>query len=212
MHKLLRKIKKYFQYRSRNKKQDHFYSLFKKTDTVIDVGVGPEKPHSPKTDNYFIKTFRYDPKNYTGLGIESMEGMDKIYPGMKFVQYGGGTFPFDDNQFDWAYSNAVIEHVGSKEVKTEFIKEMCRVAKHVFFTTPNKYFPVDSHTLVFFRHWNDKHFYKWRQKHNKWLPKDTLNLVSIKELKRLLNDAGVKKYMIKRNRVLGMTMTFTVII
>jgi ubiquinone/menaquinone biosynthesis C-methylase UbiE len=138
--------------------------------------------------------------------------MEKLYPGKKFVQYKGRIFPFEDKSFEWAYSNAVIEHVGDYKRKLRFLREMVRVAKNVFFTTPNKYFPVDAHTMVFFLHWNDKMFSKWREKNNKWWPQETLNLVSHSELVQLLNDAGVKNYKIIKNPFMGLTMTFSVVI
>jgi hypothetical protein len=212
MKKFLYTLKKKVQEKSRGAKQDQFYALCGEHESVLDVGVHREKPNSPKPANYFIKTFRYDPANYTGLGIEDMSNVRKKYPQMKFVQYPGGRFPFKDKEFDWAFSNAVIEHVGSIAAKIDFIREMCRTSKNVFFTTPNKYFPMDSHTMVWFIHWNDDKFLKWRKKHNQWLPKEKLNLVSLKELKFLLKEAGVKDYLIRKNRFLGMTMTFTVVI
>lgn len=58
------------------------------------------------------------------------------YPEMKFVQYSGGVFPFEDKQFEWSYSNAVIEHVGDLSAKIEFINEMNRVSKNVFLQRP----------------------------------------------------------------------------
>ena len=71
---------------------------------------------------------------------------------------------------------------------------------------------MDSHTMVWFIYWNDNKFLKWRKKYNQWLPKEKLNLVSLKELKFLLKEAGVKDYLIRKNKFLGMTMTFTVVI
>lgn len=209
---MFRKLKKRIQPVSREKKQNHFYSLFNENQTVLDIGVHSEKSHSPESANYFIKTFKYHPSKYTGLGIEDMANVEKKYPNMKFVQYPGGVFPFKDKQFDWAYSNAVIEHVGDISIKIDFINEMNRVSKNVFFTTPNKYFPVDAHTMVWFIHWKDSLFSKWREKNNTWWPQERLNLVSMKELKYLLKECGIKNYRIKKNKVLGLTMTFTVII
>jgi len=92
--------------------------------------------------NYFLKTFRYGSEHYTGLGIQDLSNMGNLYPGKTFVAYPGGRFPFEDNEFDWVFSNAVIEHVGDDADQVMFVNEMLRVARNVFFTTPNKYFPV----------------------------------------------------------------------
>lgn len=211
---LLLKVKKIVQDRSREKKLNHFYSMYKDGMTVLDVGVFPEpsNPKAPKSVNFFTKTFRYDPSLYTGLGIEYMEEMKQLYPGKNFVEYPGDYFPFKDKQFDWVFCNAVIEHVGNYEAQLLFIKEMVRVSKNVYFTTPNKYFPIDSHTMLFFTHWSDERFYKWREKKKKWMPKDALTLISKSRLKKLLDESRAEKYKIILNHLLFMPMTFTVII
>ena len=54
---------------------------------------------------------------------------------------------FDDNSFDIAFSNSVIEHVGGWEDQQLMAREMQRVGKHIFLQTPNKYFPLEPHFL-----------------------------------------------------------------
>lgn len=210
----LLKIKKRVQDRSREDKLNHFYSMYKDGMTVLDVGVFPEpsNPKAPKSVNFFTKSFRYDSSLYTGLGLQYMEEMKQLYPGKNFVEYPGDYFPFQDKEFDWVFCNAVIEHVGNDQAQLLFIKEMVRVSKNVYFTTPNKFFPVDAHTMVFFIHWSDRWFYNWREKKKKWLPKDALNLISRGKLKKLLNESKAEKYKIILNYLLLMPMTFTVII
>lgn len=212
MKNVLTGIKKKIQPLSRDKKQNQFYSLYQEHESVLDIGVHKEHANSPESANHFVKTFRYSLDKYTGLGIEDMSYVMKKYPEMKFVQYSGGKFPFKDNEFDWAFSNAVIEHVGEIPTKIEFINEMCRVANNVFFTTPNKYFPIDSHTMVWFLHWSDNAFLKWRNKKNIWWPKERLNLVSLREIKKLMHSCGIENYRIEKNKILGLNMTFSVII
>lgn len=200
---------------SRKKKDDFFYSLCPKEAHILDVGVYPEGIRGDNlgiSTNHFLKEFRYPPKFYTGLSIDSMEKMEDMYKGKKFVKYEGGRFPFEDKQFDWVYSNAVVEHVGNYKSRLTFVKEMVRVGKNVFFTTPNKYFPVDAHTMVFFKHWNEEKFMEWRRKNNKWMPEDSLHLLSYQDLVTVLEDAKVKNYKIIKNRFFGLIMTFTVVI
>lgn len=133
---------------SRKKKLQHFYSMFKEGESALDVGVSAESAEGLPALNYFLKNYRNAPETYTGIGIQNLTGMEDLFPGKRFVQYPGGKFPFSDKQFDWVFSNAVIEHVG--DARLLFLNEMMRVADKVFFTTPNKYFPVESHTNVFF--------------------------------------------------------------
>jgi len=61
--------------------------------------------------------------------------------------------PFEDDTFDVAFSNAVVEHVGGREEQRRFVTELCRVAPRVFVSTPNRWFPVETHTLVPLVHW-----------------------------------------------------------
>jgi len=60
--------------------------------------------------------------------------------------------PFEDNSFDLVFSNAVIEHVGNESNQLQFVREHQRVGINWIMTTPNKYFPVESHTQTLFRH------------------------------------------------------------
>lgn len=194
---------------SRDQKLRQFYSFYKEGMTVLDVGVSSESGAKLAALNYFVKHFRYDPKYYTGLGIQNLSGMDVLFPGKRFIQYPGGTFPFRDDAYDWVFSNAVIEHVGDDKAQLHFINEMLRVAKNVFFTTPNKYFPVESHTNLLFLHWNNALFYKWCRTHGRRT--DNLYLFSYRRLKSLLDRSKASIYTIHKNRTLGIPMTFTVI-
>ena len=198
--------------RSRRAKLEHFCELCPGGGSFLDVGVSRETGAGRRPlMNLFLKTFRYRPEDYTGLGVQDLTGMDKLYPGKRFVQYSGGIFPFADNEFDWIWCNAVIEHVGRDDAQVQFVNEMLRVSRNVFFTTPNKYFPVDSHTNVFFLHWNSKYFYKWCKNHKPNWTKDNHYLFSLKRLNSIMEKSNAGSYQIYKNRLLGMVMTFTIV-
>lgn len=55
---------------------------------------------------------------------------------------------FKNNEFDIAFSNSVIEHVGSYKDQKLMANEIQRVGKNFFIQTPNLYFPIEPH--VFF--------------------------------------------------------------
>ena len=206
---IVEKIKKIVMEKSREKKLDHFYSMCASDATVLDVGVSCYEYND--SINMFHRRFRLKPSQYTGLGTQPMDELNSKYPDKKFIQYDGKRFPFEDNQFDWAFSNAVIEHVGDRDSQLLFVKEMMRVSKNVYFTTPNKYFPVDSHTNVFFRHWFDSHFYKWCEANSPYWTRETLLLFSKSALNGLMSKATSSQYELQTNRVLGIPMTFTVV-
>ncbi len=53
-----------------------------------------------------------------------------------------------DQEFDIAFSNSVIEHVGGLEQQRKMANEMQRIAKSYFLQTPNYWFPLEAHVLV----------------------------------------------------------------
>lgn len=69
-----------------------------------------------------------------------------------WIQADGRALPFHDKEFDFVFSNAVIEHVGNEFDQKQFVNEHVRVGKNWMITTPNRLFPIESHTQVFFLH------------------------------------------------------------
>lgn len=77
-----------------------------------------------------------------------------------FVCADGRFLPFRDGSFDLVLSNAVVEHVGGLTDQHQFVAEHVRVGRRWVMTTPNRWFPVESHTLVLIKHW----FPYWRRR------------------------------------------------
>jgi hypothetical protein len=76
-----------------------------------------------------------------------------MLPGMRWVLGDGCKLPFTDRSFDWVFSNAVLEHVGSWERQVAIANEIRRVARRGYFiATPNRNFPIDPHTFLPFYH------------------------------------------------------------
>ncbi len=61
--------------------------------------------------------------------------------------------PFTDNEFDVAFSNSVIEHVGDSRSQRAMASEVRRVARSHWVQTPDPRFPIEPHYLTPFIHW-----------------------------------------------------------
>ena len=121
--------------------------------TVVDVGVTDAPFGGGSTDNFFEALYPW-PERVTAVGRTSLERFTAAFPAVTTVQADGRELPFSDRAFDLGFSNAVVEHVGGgREEQRRFVHELCRVAERVFVTTPNRFFPIEVHTLVPFAHW-----------------------------------------------------------
>lgn len=117
---------------------------------VLDLGITPDD--SLPESNFFEQLYPY-PHNLTAASIEDASAIEKRYPGVKFVRVCNGTLPFSEDHFDLVFCSAVLEHVGDTECQRRFIRETLRVSKGFFFSTPNRFFPIEFHTLLPFLHW-----------------------------------------------------------
>src|SRR5258706_2013234 len=102
---------------------------------VLDIGVTNDDRY--QESNYFERLYPYK-NRIVCVGTEDGSHLETKYPGINFIQINAGErLPFDNHQFDIAFSNAVIEHVGSRESQKAFVLEMLRVSQSFFLTTPN---------------------------------------------------------------------------
>jgi hypothetical protein len=95
-----------------------------------------------------------------------------------FVLGDGRQLPFADGYTDMILANAVIEHVGDLADQVRFVKEQTRVARTWVITTPNRWFPIESHTSTILLHWSRK----WRARHSR----EFTRLLSLGEFRDLL--------------------------
>ena len=117
--------------------------------TILDVGVGND---DRKDSNFFEKLYPY-PSKITAVGVEEAPGLQIQYPGLKYYKIDGTQLPFSDKSFDLVVSFATLEHVGNRERQKQFVHEICRVGRSCCITTPNRWYPVEFHTILPFVHW-----------------------------------------------------------
>ena len=120
-------------------------------EAILDVGVTSDR--SCGFSNFFER-LATNPERITAFSDQDASWVCEEWKGMMFVRGDARRMPFEDNAFDFVFSSAVIEHVGSRELQTKFLEECVRVArKHVFITTPNRWYPIEMHSGLPFFHW-----------------------------------------------------------
>lgn len=177
---------------------------------ILDIGFS-DREYSA-VDNFLEKNYPHL-EQVTAIGIDRPDEFLRRYPQVKALQYDGRRLPFGDQQFDICWSNAVIEHVGGRKRQTEFLREIRRVGRKCFITTPNRFFPVEIHSRVPLLHYLPKNIFDsfLRLIGKKWATGDYMNLLSYRQLKKILSAAGISDYRIIRNRLLGFTLDFIII-
>jgi len=123
---------------------------------VLDVGVSDagyrEAAGHAATANFFEAHYPW-PQRITAVGVTDLSSFRRAFPAIRAVTADGRELPFADGEFDVGFSNAVVEHLASREDQRRFVHELCRVARRVFVATPNRWFPLEVHTLLPLVHW-----------------------------------------------------------
>lgn len=170
---------------------------------VIDVGVTPDQ--TLEDSNFFEALYPF-PHQITATSIEDASHLERLYPGLTFLQTDGKTLPFPDNAFDIGFSSAVLEHVGDASHQRQFVSELRRVSKRFFLTTPNRWFPVEVHTFIPLLHWLPQRVHQRIFRAiglHFWSQTENLNLLSGRALLRLFDSPATVG--LGRHRTFGWT-------
>ena len=124
-------------------------------DTILDIGVSDVVNDAA---NMLERKFPH-PERITALGLGEGEEFRAAFPQTAYVRIEPNQrLPFADKSFTIATSNAVLEHVGSVRHQAFFVSELVRVARKVFISVPNRYFPIEHHTAIPLLHFWDASF------------------------------------------------------
>jgi len=184
----LRQIASRASFRARKRMFDRLLTSCnpKPTDKVLDIGATPDE--SLPESNYFERLYPF-PDRVVVTSVEDASNIEQNFPGVTFVRTEGVTLPFPDRSFDIVFCSAVLEHVGDRNAQREFLREILRVGRSFFLTTPNRWFPIDFHTLLPFVHWlpeGARQSLLRRMGMDFWADTDNLNLVSRRDLYALV--------------------------
>jgi len=122
------------------------------------------------------------------------------------IEASATALPFADKSFDIAFSNSVIEHVGTWQDQQAFAIEARRVASKLWVQTPARSFPIEPHQFGLFVHFLPKRVqYKLARRFTiwGWLNKptpaevrelvDEVRLLTYREMKELFPDCQILK-------------------
>ncbi|HEY3910599.1 MAG TPA: class I SAM-dependent methyltransferase [Stellaceae bacterium] len=174
------------------------------SDTVLDIGATSDRSfdHSNYLEAWYPAKARV-----TALGIDDASFLTGMYPGLTFVRGDGRALPFRSLSFDYVHSSAVLEHIGDHRRQQSFLREVWRVArKGIFITTPNRWFPVEFHTVLPLVHWLPAPLFRdalRRLGMEFYAREENLNLLSRRNLAVLAQQAGIERFAIRTASLLG---------
>jgi hypothetical protein len=171
-------------------------------EDLLDVGVTDTTWRSSN----FLEAWYPWPARISAVGLGPMPAFEQSFPAVTFVAADGRALPFADGAFAIGFSNAVVEHVGSRDDQRRFVAELVRTCRRVFIATPNAGFPIDPHTLLPFVHWLPRRYRNWvlrRLGQGRWASEEALHPLSARELVGLF-PAGTSVRLV-RQRVAGLT-------
>jgi SAM-dependent methyltransferase len=198
--------------RSRREKYRLFLATMrpKENETILDVGATA----GDRRGANFLERWYPHQHRITACGVEDLAGFKERFPTVATIKADGRDLPFADREFPVVFSNAVIEHVGSREEQARFVAELCRVGERVFCVTPSKGFPFEPHTLIPFAHWLPiavrNAIYKTFGR-GYWASEERLNPLTENGLKLMFADAG-RPCRIVKTKTMGLVSSLIAIV
>jgi hypothetical protein len=182
------------------------------SDTILDIGATSDRSYDHSN---YLEAWYPHKQRIVAVGIDDARFLELAYPGMRFVQADGRNLPFADKSFDFVHASAVLEHVGGTDRQARFVAEALRVArKAVFLTTPNRWFPIEFHTVLPLVHWLPKPVFRWTLQQigrGFFASEDNLNLLTAAELKAICRRIGVAQFRVERVRLAGLSTNLLLI-
>lgn len=142
-----------------------FFDLFMRefspgpNSMVADFGITGHRNHPVHYFFEFLYPYK-DKIHAIGQAAEGANWFPEQFPGIRYIEADLRHIPLPDNYFDAGICNAVLEHAGTLDDQKMVVSEICRVARNILFTTPNKWFPLEVHTFLPFFHYLPDRIYR----------------------------------------------------
>lgn len=178
-------------------------------DRILDVGVGDGEG---RNINYLEEWYPWR-RRISAVALEDLPRFRAQYPEIELHVGDGRKLPFPERSFDIYFSNAVIEHVGTTEQQRAFVHEACRVAERVFFSTPNRWFPMEPHTMIPLAHWlpmGMRNAIYRALGRAYWASEEALHLMGPSQIRDCVPPGW--KMEVHRQRLLGWTVNFNIVL
>lgn len=151
--------------------------------------------------------------------VANLAARDLAPRDLPWVRADGRRLPFCDGSFDLVYCNSVLEHLPDERSREAMAREIARVGSGYCVQTPNRWFPLDAHTLTPGFHFLPtrlqarlaRNFTVWG-----WLQRpgreeargfvESIQLLVADDLRRLFPDGGIE-----RERLLGLTKSISAV-
>ncbi len=145
---------------SREQKLALFHDLMHPAPTLRILDVGAEVEPGDRQEQQFLDRYPWK-ESLSALNIspEHVRTIRERYPAIDARVGDARQIPWPDESFDVVWSNAVIEHVGSFEDQQQMAREIMRVGRRWFVTTPNRWYPYEFHLRLPLVTWLPWHGY-----------------------------------------------------
>jgi ubiquinone/menaquinone biosynthesis C-methylase UbiE len=190
--------------RFRRRRMRQFFSMFSPSPgmRVVDIG-GAVQTWNVEADSH---------EPFSVTLINNLEYEDFASERFQIIEADATALPLPDNSFDIAFSNSVIEHLGTWERQEAFASEARRVARKLWIQTPARCFPIEAHLLAPYIQYLPKGI---QRRVVRWTPRGLLNPGVVQQIVdevRLLTYAEVAKLFpdcqILRERFCGLTKSY----
>lgn len=179
---------------------------------ALDIGTTDDMDY--ESSNYLIKNLE-EIKVFKSISDQKINSIFFLKSLNKSILDNFSADEIHQYKADIVISNATIEHVGNYKNQLKMISNIIDLTKKKFIiTTPNRFHPFDFHTKIPLIHWLPKKI------HRKILSifglkyfarEENLNLLSINDLKNLLNNFELIEYKVFYIRFFGFISNYIII-